>query len=99
LTGEPVSSPITEQTPSISNISDISDKPIDSAERLSILQVAERERKLLLKTWLATVIGTAIACALVFGIKDLKALVTTSMSAGSIAFVVSAVGNGNGNRS
>ncbi|GAB4545756.1 MAG: hypothetical protein Tsb0014_40060 [Pleurocapsa sp.] len=35
----------------------------------------------------------AIAFALVSGIKDIRALVTTSMSAGSIAFVVSALGN------
>ena len=40
-------------------------------------------------------IGTAIAFALVSGIKDIRALVTTSMSAGSIAFVVSALGNSN----
>ncbi len=47
---------------------------------------------------MASVIGTAIAIALVSGIKDIRALVTTSMSAGSIAFVVSALGNSNGNK-
>jgi hypothetical protein len=40
----------------------------------------------------------AIAFALVSGIKDLRALVTTSMSAGSIAFVVTALGNSKGNK-
>jgi hypothetical protein len=96
LTDSPVSSPIIDRTPSVSDKSDIPNKPIDSAEKLSLLQVAERERKSLLKTWLATVIGTAVAFALVSGIKDIRALVTTSMSAGSIAFVVSALGNSNG---
>jgi hypothetical protein len=47
---------------------------------------------------LATVIGTAIAFALVSGIKDIRALITTSMSAGSIAFVVSALANSSDNK-
>ena len=67
--------------------------------QLTYAQGATQERRALLKTWLATVIGTAIAFALVSGIKDLRALVTTSMSAGSIAFVVSVLGNSNGNKS
>jgi hypothetical protein len=91
-------SQITDKTLSVSDIPNLSDKAIDSPEKLSILQVAERERKSLLKTWLATVIGTAVAFALVSGIKDIRALVTTSMSAGSIAFVVSALGNSSGNK-
>jgi hypothetical protein len=69
-----------------------------STEKLTYSQGAIQERRTLLKTWMATVIGTAIAFALVSGIKDLRALVTTSMSAGSIAFVVSALGNSSGNK-
>jgi hypothetical protein len=38
-------------------------------------------------------IRTEIAFALVSEIKDIRALVTTSMSAGSITFVISALGN------
>jgi hypothetical protein len=71
-------------------------QPIITQSQLTYSQIAIAERRMLLKTWLATVIGTAIAFALVSGIKDIRALVTTSMSAGSIAFVVSAIGNGNG---
>ena len=66
--------------------------------KLTYSQVAIAERRSLLKTWLASVIGTACAFALVSGIKDMRALVTTSMSAGSIAFVVTAQGNNNGNK-
>ncbi len=40
----------------------------------------------------------ALALALVSGLKDMRALLTTSLSSGSIAFVVSALGNSNGNR-
>ncbi|VEP14025.1 hypothetical protein H1P_2320010 [Hyella patelloides LEGE 07179] len=74
-------------------------QPTDShpTPQLTYSQVAIAERRSLLKTWLASVIGTAIAFALVSGIKDIRALVTTSMSAGSIAFVVSALGNDRGN--
>ena len=73
-------------------------KPIiHTTEKQTYFQGATTERRTLLKTWLATVIGTAIAFALVSGIKDIRALLTTSMSAGSIAFVVSALGNSNGN--
>lgn len=62
-------------------------QPKDSypTPQLTYSQVAIAERRSLLKTWLATVIGTAVAFALVSGIKDIRALVTTSMSAGSIA--------------
>jgi hypothetical protein len=75
-------------------------QPTDShpTPQLTYSQVAFAERRSLLKTWLASIIGTAIAFALVSGIKDLRALVTTSMSAGSIAFVVSALGNSNDNK-
>jgi hypothetical protein len=69
-----------------------------STEKLTYSQIAITERRSLLKTWMASVIGTAIAFALVSGIKDLRALVTTSMSAGSIAFVVSALSNSSGNK-
>ena len=76
-----------------------SSKPINHAEeKLTYAQGAIQERRSLLKTWLATVIGTAIALALGSGIKDLRGLVTTSMTAGSIAFVVGALGNNHGNR-
>jgi hypothetical protein len=84
----------------------MSDKPnkqtTDSTDshpthKLAYSQVAIAERRSLLKTWLASVIGTAIAFALVSGIKDLRALITTSMSAGSIAFVVSALSNSRNN--
>jgi hypothetical protein len=91
------------------SVSDLSDKQTSSIApkqptnshpipQLTYSQVAIAERRSLLKTWMATVIGTAIACALVSGIKDIRALVTTSMSAGSIAFVVSALGNSSGNK-
>jgi hypothetical protein len=74
-------------------------QPTDShlTPKLAYSQIVIAERRSLLKTWLATVIGTAIAFALVSGIKDIRALVTTSMSAGSIAFVVSALGNSRNN--
>jgi hypothetical protein len=64
-----------------------------SDPQITYSQIAIAERRSLLNTWLSTVVGTAVAFALVSGIKDLRALVTTSMSAGSIAFVVSALGN------
>ncbi len=97
------SSPELKKQP-ISDKSDKPDKQTDSVTpkqpinsqptpQLTYSQVAIAERRSLLKTWLASVIGTAIAFALVSGIKDIRALVTTSMSAGSIAFVVSAIGN------
>lgn len=75
-------------------------QPTDShpTPKLAYSQIVIAERRSLLKTWLASVIGTAIAFALVSGIKDIRALVTTSMSAGSIAFVVSALGNSSGNK-
>jgi hypothetical protein len=69
-----------------------------STEKPTYSQGAIQERKSLLKTWMASVIGTAIAFALVSGIKDLRALITTSMSAGSIAFVVSALANSSGHK-
>lgn len=69
-----------------------------STEKPTYSQGAIQERRTLLTTWMATVIGTAIAFALVSGIKDLRALITTSMSAGSIAFVVSALGNSSGHK-
>jgi Flp pilus assembly protein TadB len=52
---------------------------------------ATRERRSLLKIWCACVVGTALSFSLVSGIKDIRSLVTTSLSAGSFAFVVSAI--------
>ena len=82
----------TTKTPkrSVSDTSDKSDRQTDSIitkqptsshalPQLTYSQVAIAERKSLLKTWLASVIGTAVAFALVSGIKDIKALVTTSV--------------------
>jgi hypothetical protein len=97
--------PCTTSPQQVSDTSDKSDKQAGSIppkhsklsqahcnpQKLTYAQGAIQERRSLLKNWLATVIGTAIAFALVSGIKDIRALVTTSMSAGSIAFVVSAL--------
>ncbi len=94
-----INSPPPKQKTSVSDKSDKSAQPADSIpnnhteEKLTQSQAAIQERKALLKTWLATVIGTAIAFALVSGIKDLRALITTSMTAGSIGFVVAAFNN------
>jgi hypothetical protein len=100
LTGRSARStcPTDKQTDSI-KLKQINLKSIThSTEKLTYSQIAITERRTLLKTWMASVIGTAIAFALVSGIKDLRALVTTSVSAGSIAFVVSALGNSSGNK-
>ncbi len=92
-------SPPSKQKTSVSDTSDKSAQlsgsiPNNHAEeKLTQSQGAIQERRSLLKTWLATVIGTAIAFALVSGIKDLRALITTSMTAGSIGFVVAAFNN------
>ena len=92
-------SPLSKQKTSVSDTSDNSAQPANSIpnnhpeEKHTQSQAAIQERRALLKTWLATVIGTAIAFALVSGIKDLRALITTSMTAGSIGFVVAAFSN------
>ncbi len=105
--GEAADSLKKEQQPEINSpppkqktsVSDKSDKQAGSIpnnhaeEKLTQSQAAIQERRALLKTWLATVIGTAIAFALVSGIKDLRALITTSMTAGSIGFVVATFNN------
>ena len=104
---EAADSLITEQQPEINSpppkqktsVSNKSAQPANSIpnnhpeEKHTQSQAAIQERRALLKTWLATVIGTAIAFALVSGIKDLRALITTSMTAGSIGFVVAAFSN------
>ena len=96
-----INSPPLKQQNSVSDKFNKSAQPADSIpnnhpeEKHTQSQAAIQERRALLKTWLATVIGTAIALALVSGIKDLRALITTSMTAGSIGFVVTALNNQN----
>ena len=46
---------------------------------------ADAERRSLLKTWTACVIGTAVAFSLVVGVKDWRSLFTASLSGGSSA--------------
>jgi hypothetical protein len=60
--------------------------------RLAYSSGAALERKSLLKIWCACVVGTALSFSLVSGVRDIRSLVTTSLSAGSVAFVVSAIG-------
>ena len=51
--------------------------------------VANATRRSLLKSWLIGALGAAVALALVPGKKDWQTLLTTTLSAGSVAFVVS----------
>ncbi len=50
--------------------------------------VKDTKRKLLF-CWLIGALGAAVALAVVPGKKDVRSLVTTTLSAGSVAFVVS----------
>ncbi len=50
--------------------------------------VKDTKRKLLF-CWLIGALGAAVALAFVPGKKDVRSLVTTTLSAGSVAFVVS----------
>jgi hypothetical protein len=91
---------------SVSDQADLTDKLPDRTEKekpieprctssdleVAYLRGAAIARRSLLKTWCACVVGTALSFSLVSGLKDVRSLVTTSLSAGSVAFIVSAIG-------
>ena len=56
---------------------------------------AECERRSLIKTWAACVLGSAVAFGLVVGIREWRSLIITSLGAGSVGVVLTVlVGRG-----
>ena len=67
-------------------------RKIRQVNSLSLLSAgASLERRSLLKSWVTCVFCTAAVFALISGVKDIKALVTTALSAGSLAFSLSVI--------